>query len=53
LKGETTLIRKTTLKVSLVIISLGIADMVFEDDTKLLGLLMRYSEASEIDELKN
>ncbi len=27
--------------------------MVFEDDTKLLGLLMRYSEASEIDELKN
>lgn len=28
-------------------------DMVFEDDSKLLGLLMRYSEPSEIDELKN
>ena len=27
--------------------------MVFEDDSKLLGLLMRYSDLSEIDDLKN
>jgi len=27
-------------------------DMVFEDDSKLLGLLMRYSDPSEIDDLK-
>ena len=26
--------------------------MVFEDDSKLLGLLMRYSDPSEIDDLK-
>ena len=28
-------------------------DMVFEDDSKLLGLLARYSDPQEIDELKN
>ena len=27
--------------------------MVFEDDSKLLGLLARYSDPSEIKELKN
>ena len=26
--------------------------MVFEDDSKLLGLLMRYSDPSEIEDLK-
>ena len=28
-------------------------DMVFEDDSKLLGLLARYSDSAEIEELKN
>jgi len=26
--------------------------MVFEDDSKLIGLLMRYSETHELEELK-
>ena len=27
-------------------------DMIFEDDTKLFGLMRRYSDAEEVDELK-
>ena len=27
-------------------------DMIFEDDTKLFGLMQRYSDEEEIDELK-
>jgi protocatechuate 3,4-dioxygenase beta subunit len=30
-----------------------VTDMVFEDDSKLIGLLMRYSETHELEELKS
>ena len=30
-----------------------VLDMIFEDDVKLFGLMRRYSDSDEIDELKN
>lgn len=36
----------------LTVMSLSMLDMIFDDDVKLFGLMRRYSDDEEVDELK-
>ena len=45
-------VKRTLLLVDWLLMTVMTLDMIFEDDTKLFGLMQRYSDEEEIDELK-
>ena len=45
-------VKRILLLVDWLLMTVITLDMIFEDDTKLFGLMQRYSDEEEIDELK-